>query len=284
MIKLVTVRLGLAGKLVDCDAGLLNVSLGDVCIVGEDRGQHYAEVVDRPQIKESACGLSPYPKILRLVTDEDKAHIQRNRDKIAEKKELSYQKIKKSGLKMRVVDMEYVFDRSKIVCYFTAEGRVDFRRLVVELARFFCLRIELRQIGVRDHARLIGGLGGCGRKLCCSSHLRIFHKVSMQMAKEQDLAVVPSKVSGVCGRLMCCLAYEYDQYKNLQKNMYAKGTVLELKQGKASVVEAQVLKQKLKVELWDSGEEAVCDLTDIKRVIETPKRKKKVQKECYAKI
>ncbi|OED34155.1 hypothetical protein AB834_07240 [PVC group bacterium (ex Bugula neritina AB1)] len=267
MIKIVTVRLGLAGKLVDYDAGLLNVSIGNICIVEDDRGKHYAEVVDYSQIKESICPTSKSPKILRLATKEDQEQIKKNREDIFQKKQVAQQKVKQSSLAMKIIDMEYVFDRSKVICYFSAKGRVDFRRLVLKLARMFHLRVELRQIGVRDHARLKGGFGRCGRELCCSSHLKKFHHVSIKMEKEQNLASLPGNSLGVCGRLMCCLAYEYDLYKNFRKNIYPKGTALELKMGKGTVVDVDILKQQLKIELWETRQIVKCGLSDVQKVI-----------------
>ena len=269
MIRLVTLRLGLSGKLVDYDTDLIDLSLGDKCIVPDDCGEHYAEVVTLPVIKKGFCDTKKVLKILRKVTPEDVKQMQKNREDIQSYLTMSYQKIKQSRLPIKLVDMEYTFDRNRMIFYFVAQGRVDFRRLIVKLAKMFRLRIELRQIGVRDHARLMGGLGGCGQKLCCSSHLRTFHKVSLQMAKAQDLAVVPSKVSGVCGKLLCCLAYEYDQYKSLRKTTYPKGTVVELHGDKGNVIDVYVLKQKLKVELWKTKEKVICNISDVKRVIHT---------------
>ena len=256
-MKAVTVRIGVAGKLLDCCTDIMSLKLGDKCILKDIDCVYYVEIVDYLSSKISPCEIKKLPKIFRLMTAEDLIVVQKNAEDIQDKKEIIREHIHKKNLKMKVVDVEYSFDRSKIICYFKSESRVDFRWLLFKLAKIFGLRIELRQIGARDYARLIGGLGICGKKLCCSSHLRKFHKVSIKMAREQNLTSVPENISGMCGKLLCCLAYEYNQYQQLFKNVYSRGTFVETPQGRGVAKDVFLLKQKLKIKISRTVEEMV---------------------------
>ena len=187
--------------------------------------------------------------MIRKADEEDLRHVEENKQKEVEAFSICLEKIKKHGLEMKLIDVEYTFDNNKILFYFTADGRVDFRELVKDLASVFRTRIELRQIGVRDEAKMMGALGTCGRPLCCSTHLSEFHPVSIKMAKEQALSLNPSKISGTCGRLMCCLKYEQDNYEYLLKRMPKVDAVVQTPKGPGTVVFVSLLKEMVKVKL-----------------------------------
>jgi cell fate regulator YaaT (PSP1 superfamily) len=204
----VGVRFKKAGKTYYFDPGDLELNRGDNVIVETARGVEFGEVVMSPREVPDEEVVSPLKPVMRVATDEDRQQVKVNKAKEKEAMKICLEKIASHGLPMKLVDVEYTFDNSKIIFYFTAEGRVDFRELVRDLASVFRTRIELRQIGVRDEAKLLGGLGPCGRPCCCSSFLGEFQPVSIRMAKEQNLSLNPSKISGLCGRLMCCLKFE----------------------------------------------------------------------------
>ena len=212
MIKVVGVKFKEAGKLYYFSPGSLKVSKGDNVIVETARGLEFGTVtMEETEIKESEI-VAPLKNIIRTATEKDRRKHKQNLGKKAEALRLCQEKIDAHKLEMKLIDVEYTFDNSKVVFYFTADGRVDFRELVKDLAAVFRMRIELRQIGVRDEAKMLGGVGNCGRGLCCSTWLADFEPVSIKMAKVQNLSLNPAKISGICGRLMCCLKYENHMY------------------------------------------------------------------------
>ncbi len=213
MIKVVGVRFKSAGKIYYFDPGELDIPVESFVIVETVRGLEFGKVViGEREVQEDDIVL-PLKQVIRLATPEDIEQMEKNRSKENEAKEICLQKIATHELPMKLVDVEYTFDGSKVIFYFTAEGRVDFRELVKDLASVFRTRIELRQIGVRDEAKMVGGVGSCGRVLCCASFLGDFEPVSIRMAKDQNLSLNPTKISGICGRLMCCLKYENEGYE-----------------------------------------------------------------------
>ena len=213
MIKVVGVRFKKAGKIYYFDPDKKWIKDGDYVIVETIRGIEYGQVVVGPKLVKEEDIVQPLKKVLRLATEEDIRCNQENKEKEQQAFDLCQKKIEEHQLEMKLVDIEYTFDNNKVIFYFTADGRIDFRELVKDLASIFRTRIELRQIGVRDEAKMIGGLGPCGRPMCCSSFLGEFYPVSIKMAKEQKLSLNPSKISGICSRLMCCLNYEHQVYE-----------------------------------------------------------------------
>lgn len=213
MAWVVGVRFKPAGKIYYFDSEEFDLKAGDPVIVETIRGIEYGTVaLGKREISEEELVL-PLKKVLRPATEEDTEKYKHNKEKEREALQICKEKVKEHELPMRLIDVEYTFDMGKIIFYFTAEGRVDFRELVKDLAAIFKTRIELRQIGVRDEAKMLGGIGSCGRVLCCNNFLGEFEPVSIRMAKEQNLSLNPTKISGICGRLMCCLKYESDQYE-----------------------------------------------------------------------
>ncbi len=254
MVTVVGVRFKRAGKIYYFDPGDIEIKLGDHVIVETARGIEYGDVAIAPrQVPESDI-VSPLKKVIRVATKEDDEHEQENRKKEKEAFEICLKKIEKHGLDMKLIDVEYTFDNNKILFYFTAEGRVDFRELVKDLASVFKTRIELRQIGVRDESKMMGGVGVCGRILCCSSFLGEFDPVSIRMAKEQGLSLNPTKISGTCGRLMCCLRYEQEAYEELLKKAPKVGAVVNTPEGQGVVTEVSLLKERVKVKLDKDNE------------------------------
>ncbi|MEW6033097.1 MAG: stage 0 sporulation family protein [Bacillota bacterium] len=215
--RVVGVRFRRAGKVYYFDPGDTEPAVGDTVIVETVRGTEAGEVVVPARVMPEASLSQPLRSVVRKATPDDQARIEENRRKEKEAIETCAAKIKEHGLDMHLVGAEYTFDRGKLIFYFTADGRVDFRQLVRDLSSTFKTRIELRQIGVRDEAKMIGGLGSCGRQLCCATFLSEFQPVSIRMAKRQDLSLNPTKISGLCGRLMCCLRYECDFYPETRK-------------------------------------------------------------------
>ncbi len=248
-MKSIQVRLRENGKLYTYDKNNIEVKPGDYVILEADRGIDYGQVASEPEdIIEEERDKS-IKKLLRKANRQDIHRIEKNKQKVKKALKICDKKIQYHGLNMKLVNAEYSFDRSKIIFYFTSEGRVDFRELVKELAQIFKLRIELRQIGARDEARILGGIGPCGRDLCCATFMKNFEPVSIRMAKSQDMPLTPNKVSGLCGRLMCCLSFEDNLYKRLSKKLPNKGEFINVKQGKAKVVEVNILEGKVKAEL-----------------------------------
>lgn len=224
---------------------------GDLVIVEVERGQDYGQVIGDPVEPEK---LDPsVRKVMRSVNESDRRQIQENQKRAQEALNTCHRKVEEHKLDMKLVEAEYAFDRSKILFYFTAEGRIDFRDLVKELAKVFKTRIELRQIGVRDEAKMFGGFGPCGRELCCCRFLKDFEPVTIKMAKEQNLSLNPPKISGLCGRLMCCLAYEHKHYKELCRGLPREGEKIETPEGRGKVISVNVLKRKATVVLEEDG-------------------------------
>ena len=234
MIKIVGVRFKNAGKIYYFDPVDFEIEKNIDVVVETARGLEYGKIVVGPKEIEEEKLISPLKPIIRIATEEDKAIYRENKEKAKETFEICQQKIKEHGLTMFLIDCEYTFDRNKLIFYFTAEGRIDFRELVKDLASIFKTRIELRQIGVRDEAKSIGGLGTCGRKLCCSSWLGDFQPVSIKMAKDQSLSLNPTKISGICGRLFCCLKYEHDVYVEAIEKMPVVGSVVKVENQRES--------------------------------------------------
>ncbi len=217
MPEVVGVRFKPAGKIYYFDAEGIDPQVGDAVIVETARGIEYGETVVGLRTIDEEKLVLPLKKVIRKATTEDQAVLVENQEKEKEAFSVCYKKIEEHKLPMNLIDVEFTFDRGKIVFYFTAEGRVDFRELVRDLAAVFRTRIELRQIGVRDEAKMLGGIGSCGRVLCCCTFLGDFEPVSIRMAKDQNLSLNPTKISGICGRLMCCLKYECNQNKKNSK-------------------------------------------------------------------
>lgn len=276
MITVVGVRFRTAGKIYYFDPGKLQVKLNDHVIVETARGVEYGTVVvANKEISESEI-VAPLKPVMRVATQKDEEQVIRNREKEKEAFVLCEEKIKAHELDMKLVDSEYTFDNNKLLFYFTADGRVDFRELVKDLAGIFRTRIELRQIGVRDETKVLGGIGICGRELCCKTFLPEFAPVSIKMAKEQSLSLNPTKISGVCGRLMCCLKNEADTYEYLNSRLPAVGEFVTAKDGtKGEVHSVSVLKQLVKI-LVDVGDEKELKEYPVEELRFKP-RKKKVQ-------
>lgn len=268
----VGVRFKNAGKMFYFTPGNLNPAAGEAVIVETARGLEYAEAV--LPAHELADGSVPGPlkRVVRVATPEDKDTHLSNKQREAEVFRACQEKILTHKLDMKLVKVEYTFDRSKLVAYFTSNGRVDFRALVKDLASAFKTRIELKQIGVRDEAKMIGGLGICGRSLCCSQFLGDFQPVSIKMAKEQNLSLNPTKISGVCGRLMCCLKYEEEQYSKARKGMPQMGKEVITPDGQGIVVELNVLREVVKVRFGRGADSDVREYpaAEVRRVAPAP--------------
>ncbi|KKM12882.1 stage 0 sporulation protein [Clostridiales bacterium PH28_bin88] len=264
MTNVVGVRFKKAGKIYYFDPGEIALEMGDGVIVETARGVEYGEVVVAPRMVEDEEVVTPLKKVVRKADSEDRAKVDENRQKEREAFKICQEKIAAHGLPMKLVDVEYTFDVGKIIFYFTAEGRVDFRELVKDLASVFRTRIELRQIGVRDEAKMLGGLGACGRVLCCSSFLGDFDPVSIRMAKEQNLSLNPTKISGICGRLMCCLRYENDAYEDARERLPSPGDTVKTPGGQGRVIGANILKETVTVEFPDK-QVAVFELEEVNR-------------------
>lgn len=249
MITVVGVRFKYAGKIYYFDPDNLDIKAGDYVIVETARGFEFGHtVIGKREVSEDDI-VSPLKKVIRIATDEDKAKNEENKAREKEAFTICLGKIEEHKLPMKLIDVEYTFDNSKVIFYFVADGRIDFRELVKDLAAIFRTRIELRQIGVRDESKMIGGLGPCGRTMCCSSFLGDFEPVSIKMAKEQNLSLNPSKISGVCGRLMCCLNYEESTYEEIRRKTPAVGSMVKTVDGRGEVVDTNTLLESVKVRL-----------------------------------
>ncbi|MBN2453153.1 MAG: stage 0 sporulation family protein [Candidatus Omnitrophica bacterium] len=251
MYEVIQVKLREAGKITYFSTGGMKFRAGDYVIVEADRGLDYGQVLSETEAILDADLEEPLKKVMRKANPWDMTQIEKNKKKISEVMDACSRKIRDRKLPMKLIDAEYSFDRSKIVFYFTAEGRVDFRDLVKDLASAFKTRIELKQIGVRDEAKMLGGLGPCGRALCCATHLKDFEPVTIKMAKEQNLPLNPTKISGLCGRLMCCLGYEYGTYKDLMKGLPREGDTIKTPKGSGKVISVNALRRTVTVELED---------------------------------
>ena len=248
MTKVIGVRFRRAGKVYFFSPGKLEIRHGDNVIVETARGVEFGNVVTGPREVEEERISQPLKSVIRLANKDDYRREEKNREKEKEAFSICQEKIRKHGLDMKLIDAEYTFDNNKVLFYFTADGRIDFRELVKDLASVFRTRIELRQIGVRDETKIRGGIGICGRELCCHTYLTEFAPVSIKMAKEQNLSLNPSKISGVCGRLMCCLTNEEQNYEELNSRLPAVGdTVTTPEKLKGDVQSVNVLRQLVKV-------------------------------------
>ncbi len=249
MTKVVGIRFKPVGKIYYFNPEQWELAVGDGVIVETTRGVEFGTVVlVNKEVDENEFNM-PIKSILRKATEDDSHQAEENRKKAKEAFSICLEKIAENKLEMNLVDAEYTFDRSKVLFYFTADGRVDFRQLVKDLASVFRTRIELRQIGVRDAAKLLGGLGVCGRPFCCSQFLGDFDPVSIKMAKEQSLSLNPTKISGTCGRLMCCLKYEQEAYEDLLKRTPNVGAIVETPAGRGTVINAHLLQGIVSVKL-----------------------------------
>ncbi len=253
MIRVVGVKLYDA-KMYEFDASDKEFKLGDRVLVETEKGRFLGIVAVEPMEKEKQSLLKRLRPILRKATDEDLKQEEKNVDMGREAFDFCLQRIRTRGLPMKLVRVEFLFDRSKAIFYFTSEKRVDFRELVKDLASKYHTRIEMRQIGVRDEAKMVGGTGNCGRELCCSRFLNTFDLVSVRMAKEQNLALNPEKISGVCGRLMCCLAFEHKIYSQLRKGLPKLGKRIKTKFGQGKVIRQNILAQTVTLQLENGGE------------------------------
>ena len=255
MIKIVGVRFRNAGKIYYFDPADMEMETGTHVIVETARGVEFGVVMIPPREVEDEKVTQPLKPVIRIATDEDEKQQQRNKDKQEGAYKICQEKIAKHGLEMKLVQAEYTFDNNKLLFYFTADGRIDFRELVKDLASVFRTRIELRQIGVRDETKILGGMGICGRELCCSSYLSEFVPVSIKMAKEQNLSLNPTKISGVCGRLMCCLKNEQETYEYLNRSLPEINEYVTTNDGlKGEVQSVSVLRQLVKVKVDVNGE------------------------------
>ena len=270
MINIVGVRFKNAGKIYYFDPVDFEIEEDMDVVVETARGLEYGTiVVGKKEIDEESL-VSPLKPIIRIATEEDTKIYKENKEKAKETFELCLEKIKEHNLTMYLIDCEYTFDRNKLIFYFTAEGRIDFRELVKDLAAIFKTRIELRQIGVRDEAKSIGGLGPCGRSLCCSSWLGDFQPVSIKMAKDQSLSLNPTKISGICGRLFCCLKYEHDVYVEAIEKVPPVGAIVKVDSNKGKVIETNPLLEQVKLEFNDKTIR-ICMKDEIK-VLQAPKK------------
>ena len=280
MIKIIGVRFREAGKIYYFSPGKRKISRGDQVIVETARGVEMGRVVlGEKEVPEEEI-VSPLKEVTRIATEEDLKREKRNREKEKEAFVVCEQKIKKHQLQMKLVGAEYTFDNNKLLFYFTADGRIDFRELVKDLASVFRTRIELRQIGVRDETKMMGGIGICGRELCCKTFLSDFAPVSIKMAKEQNLSLNPGKISGLCGRLMCCLKNEYETYEYLNSRLPGVGDFVTTPDGvKGQVQSVNVLRQTVKV-LTEQGDVKEVQEYKVNQLKFRPRKKKvKVTKE-----
>lgn len=251
-IKVVGIRFKKAGKIYFFDPGDVSLTKEDSAIVETARGVEFGLVAVEPLEVEESEIVAPLKKVIRKATDQDIKQLAINKEKVKGAFQTGLEKIAAHNLPMKLVDVEQTFDGNKIIFYFTADGRIDFRELVKDLASVFRTRIELRQIGVRDEAKMIGGLGCCGRELCCSVWLSDFASVSIRMAKEQNLSLNPTKISGICGRLMCCLKYENESYEQARENFPDTGSIVDTPDAEGKVVGTNIFKNTVSVELKES--------------------------------
>lgn len=274
MIKVIGVRFRQAGKIYNFSPADFQVKVGDHVIVETARGIEYGSVVQGIREVADDKVIMPLKSVIRIATEEDDKKAIENNEKEKKAFKICKEKIAKHGLEMKLIETEYTFDNNKVLFYFTADGRIDFRELVKDLASVFKTRIELRQVGVRDETKMLGGIGICGRPLCCNAYLSEFIPVSIKMAKEQSLSLNPTKISGICGRLMCCLKNEQEAYEELNSNLPDIGEKVKTFDGfKGEVVSVNVLRQKVKivVEVDDEREIKEYAIDELKF---KPKKKK----------
>ena len=275
MTKVIGVRFRNAGKVYYFAPGDLEITQGDHVIVETARGVEYGYVVLGVKEVEEDKIIQPLKPVMRVATPEDDEKAEKNREKEREAYKICLEKIRKHELEMKLIDAEYTFDNNKVLFYFTADGRIDFRELVKDLAAVFKTRIELRQIGVRDETKILGGIGICGRPLCCHSYLADFVPVSIKMAKEQNLSLNPTKISGVCGRLMCCLKNEQETYEELNSRLPNVGDYVTTVDGmKGEVTSLSVLRQLVKVVVTMENDEKEIREYKVSDLRFKPRRKK----------
>ena len=275
MIKVIGVRFRKAGKVYYFDPLDFDIKQGSNVIVETARGVEYGFVVLAPKEVDEDKVIQPLKPVIRPATEEDDEIERKNKEKEKEAFNICLEKIRKHELEMKLIDCEYTFDNNKVLFYFTADGRIDFRELVKDLAAVFKTRIELRQIGVRDETKILGGIGVCGRPLCCHSYLTDFVPVSIKMAKEQNLSLNPTKISGVCGRLMCCLKNEEEAYEDLNSKLPNVGDFVTAKDGcKGEVQSVSVLKQLVKVVVTKDNDEKEVKEYHTSELSFKPRRKK----------
>jgi cell fate regulator YaaT (PSP1 superfamily) len=279
MTKVIGVRFRNAGKIYYFSPGKLEIHTGDHVIVETARGVEYGHVVIGVKEVEDDKVVQPLKPVIRLATVQDDDQAAANREKEKDARKICLEKIQKHGLEMKLIDVEYTFDNNKVLFYFTADGRIVFRELVKDLAAVFKTRIELRQIGVRDETKILGGIGICGRPLCCHAHQSEFLPVSIKMAKEQNLSLNPTKISGVCGRLMCCLNHEAETYEDLNSRLPGIGDYVTARDGsKGEVSSVNVLRQLVKVIVTLENEEKEIREYPVEELRFKPRRKKEKNK------
>lgn len=275
MTKVIGVRFRQAGKIYFFSPGKLEIKTQDRVIVETARGVEFGKVVTGPKEVEDDKITQPLKSVIRIANEEDYKKEEKNREKEKEAFNICLEKIRKHGLEMKLIDAEYTFDNNKVLFYFTADGRIDFRELVKDLASVFKTRIELRQVGVRDETKIVGGVGICGRALCCHSYLSDFIPVSIKMAKEQNLSLNPSKISGVCGRLMCCLKNEEETYEYLNSKLPGIGDYVTTDDGlKGEVQSVNVLRQIVKVIVMVERDEKEIREYKVEQLKFRPRRRK----------
>ena len=280
MLQVIGVRFNGTGKTYYFDAGDFNVKTGDYVIVDTARGPEYGLVtMGKRDIPDKKLNM-PLKSVLKIADEKDAETNEKNKQKEKEAFKICLEKIEKNGLQMKLIDVEYAFDSSKIMFYFTADGRVDFRELVKDLAAAFKTRIELRQIGVRDETKMLGGIGICGRPLCCSTYLSDFVPVSIKMAKQQSLSLNPTKISGACGRLMCCLKNEQETYEYLRGKLPFKGDIVSMPDGTTGEVsDVNVLKQTVKVLVEEDDEKTLLEFPVGELKVKSRNKRKKNKKD-----
>ena len=286
MTKVIGVRFRTAGKIYFFAPGKFDITQGDNVIVETARGVEYGRVVSGPKEVKDEEVVQPLKSVIRVATEQDRKVEEKNREKEKDAFKICLEKIRKHGLDMKLIDAEYTFDNNKVLFYFTADGRIDFRELVKDLAAVFRTRIELRQIGVRDETKIRGGIGICGRPLCCNTYLSEFAAVSIKMAKEQNLSLNPTKISGVCGRLMCCLTNEEETYEELNSQLPTMGDTVTTPEGLSGTVHSlSVLRKLVKVIVVLENDEKEIREYRAEDLKFRPRRKKaKVSKEEMKKL
>ena len=286
MTKVIGVRFRTAGKIYFFAPGKFQIKQGDNVIVETARGVEFGRVVSGPKEVKDEDVVQPLKSVIRMASDQDRKTVEKNKQKEKEAFKICLEKIRKHKMEMKLIDVEYTFDGNKILFYFTADGRIDFRELVKDLAAVFRTRIELRQIGVRDETKIRGGIGICGRPLCCSTYLTEFSAVSIKMAKEQNLSLNPTKISGVCGRLMCCLTNEEETYEELNSQLPSVGDTVTTKDGLMGTVHSlSVLRKLVKVVVnLENDEKEIREYPADELKFRPRKKKKKVSKEEMKKL
>lgn len=272
MVTIVGIRFKKAGKIYYFNPAEIDIQKNDCVIVETARGVELGEVVVGPREVAEEDIVAPLKDVIRKTTEEDRQRHLENKEKEKEAFEICLEKIIAHQLDMKLIDVEYTFDNNKVIFYFTADGRVDFRELVKDLASVFRTRIELRQIGVRDEAKMLGGIGTCGKSLCCATWLGDFEPVSIKMAKEQSLSLNPTKISGICGRLFCCLKYEHDVYQEILDKLPGVGSIVVTPYGEGTVIEINVLLESVKVKIRNPEENSeeiqMCSMEEVTKIKE----------------